>query len=321
MKLGNWELPAYAMLAPMAGVSDRALRELCMRYGAVACVGEMVSSKGLVQGSRKSAELLEIGEREMPCAIQLFGEEPEPMARAAELAQQYHPAWLDINMGCPAPKIAGNRSGSALMLDPERASAIIRAVKAASSVPVTVKFRKGWDEEHQNYLDFAKMAEDAGAAAITLHGRTRTQMYAGKADWEAIARVKQAVSIPVIANGDVDSPEKAMELLRETGADAVMIGRGALGNPWLFTQCNAMENGQEIPPLPPLSQRMETVRRQITLAAEHKGEHIAMLQARKHFAWYLKGVRGTKKLKACVSELNSFAELDRLLEQAAKLEG
>jgi tRNA-dihydrouridine synthase B len=167
MILGKWELPPYAMLAPMAGVSDRALRELAMRFGAVACVGEMVSCKGLVQGSRKSAELMEIGPLEMPCAIQLFGDEPEPMARAAELAQQYSPAWLDINMGCPAPKIAGNRSGSALMLEPDRAESIIRAVKEASSIPVTVKFRKGWDDSHINAVEFAQMAEAAGADAVT----------------------------------------------------------------------------------------------------------------------------------------------------------
>ena len=178
MILGKWELPPYAMLAPMAGVSDRALRELAMRFGAVACVGEMVSCKGLVQGSRKSAELMEIGPLEMPCAIQLFGDEPEPMARAAELAQQYSPAWLDINMGCPAPKIAGNRSGSALMLEPDRAESIIRAVKEASSIPVTVKFRKGWDDSHINAVEFAQMAEAAGADAVTVHGRTRQQMYA-----------------------------------------------------------------------------------------------------------------------------------------------
>ena len=168
MILGKWELPPYAMLAPMAGVSDRALRELAMRFGAVACVGEMVSCKGLVQGSRKSAELMEIGPLEMPCAIQLFGDEPEPMARAAELAQQYSPAWLDINMGCPAPKIAGNRSGSALMLEPDRAESIIRAVKEASSIPVTVKFRKGWDDSHINAVEFAQMAEAAGADAVTV---------------------------------------------------------------------------------------------------------------------------------------------------------
>ena len=219
MKLGSWTLPPFAMLAPMAGVSDRALRELAMREGAVACVGEMVGCKGLVQGSRKSAELMEIGEREMPCAIQLFGDEAEPMARAAELAQQYSPAWLDINMGCPAPKIAGNRSGSALMLDPDRAESIIRAVKKASSIPVTVKFRKGWDDSHINAVEFAKMAEAAGADAVTVHGRTRQQMYAPPVDWEIIRQVKNAVSIPVIGNGDVVSPETAKALYETTGCD------------------------------------------------------------------------------------------------------
>lgn len=190
----------------------------------------------------------------------------------------------------------------------------------AVDVPVTVKFRKGWDEEHQNYLDFAKMAEDCGAAAVTLHGRTRAQMYAGRADWAAIAAVKRALSIPVIANGDVMCAQDAQDILRETGADAVMIGRGALGNPWLFAQCAALDEGRAVPPLPPLPARMQTVRRQIELAAQHKGERIALLEARKHFAWYLKGVRGTKKLKARISALTSFAELDALLAEASGLE-
>ena len=259
MKLGSWTLPPFALLAPMAGVSDRALRELAMREGAVSCVGEMVSCKGLVQGSRKSAELMEIGEREMPCAIQLFGDEAEPMARAAELAQQYSPAWLDINMGCPAPKIAGNRSGSALMLDPDRAESIIRAVKKASSIPVTVKFRKGWDDSHINAVEFAKMAEAAGADAVTVHGRTRQQMYAPPVDWEIIRQVKNAVSIPVIGNGDVVSPETAKAFYETTGCDLVMVGRGALGAPWLFRQIRKYLETGSYDPTPSLEQRMETM--------------------------------------------------------------
>ena len=313
MILGKWELPPYAMLAPMAGVSDRALRELAMRFGAVACVGEMVSCKGLVQGSRKSAELMEIGPLEMPCAIQLFGDEPEPMARAAELAQQYSPAWLDINMGCPAPKIAGNRSGSALMLEPDRAESIIRAVKEASSIPVTVKFRKGWDDSHINAVEFAQMAD-----AVTVHGRTRQQMYAPPVDWEIIRQVKNAVSIPVIGNGDVVSPETAKALYETTGCDLIMIGRGALGAPWLFRQVRQYLQTGAYEPTPPLEKRMELMVEQMTLAVQYKGERVASHEARKHCGWYISGVRGAAQLRRRAGELQTLDDIKRLAEDVVK---
>ena len=314
MKLGSWTLPPFAMLAPMAGVSDRALRELAMREGAVACVGEMVSCKGLVQGSRKSAELMEIGEREMPCAIQLFGDEAEPMARAAELAQQYSPAWLDINMGCPAPKIAGNRSGSALMLDPERAESIIRAGKKASSIPVTVKFRKGWDDSHINAVEFAKMAEAAGADAVTVHGRTRQQMYAPPVDWEIIRQVKNAVSIPVIGNGDVVSPETAKALYETTGCDLVMVGRASYGNPWIFQEIDAACRG--IPYTPPtVEELIETMLLHIRMILETgkgKPEPQRMKEARKHAAWYLHGLRGAAGFRSRCYGLDSYQQAEQL---------
>ena len=293
--IGQVNMDGRFIMAPMAGVTDRAFRQICRECGAAATISEMISTQALLFQDKKTRELLSLAPAEKPGWVQIFGSNPAYMADGAQKA-------LDI-------------SGAQL------AEEIIRAVVQAVDVPVTVNFRKGWDADSQNYLDFAKMAEAAGAAAITLHGRTRAQMYAGKADWDAIAQVKRAVSIPVIANGDVDSAQKAMDILQATGADAVMIGRGALGNPWLFGQCNALLAGEEIPPLPPLRERLETARRQIVLAAEQKGEHIAMLQARKHIAWYLKGVRGTKKLKAGISELNSFEELDAMLAEAAKLEG
>ncbi|MDO4174915.1 MAG: tRNA dihydrouridine synthase DusB [Eubacteriales bacterium] len=321
-QIGNVAIDGRFIMAPMAGVTDRAFRQICRECGAAMTISEMISTQALLFQDKKTRELLSLAPNEKPGWVQIFGSNPAYMADGAKKALAISgAALLDINMGCPAPKIVKGGDGSALMLQPKLAEEIIRAVVTAVDVPVTVKFRKGWDEERQNYLEFAKMAEAAGAAAITLHGRTRMQMYAGQADWEAIAQVKQAVSIPVIANGDVDSPQRAMDILRETGADAVMIGRGALGNPWLFAQCNALEQGRPVPAVPPLAQRMQTVRRQIALAAEHKGEHIAMLQARKHVAWYLKGIRGTKKLRASVSELNSFEELDRLLGLASELEG
>ena len=276
MILGKWELPSEAMLA-LYGWRLTALRSA--RFSAV--VGkQMVSCKGLVQGSRKSAELMEIGPLEMPCAIQLFGDEPEPMARAAELAQQYSPAWLDINMGCPAPKIAGNRSGSALMLEPDRAESIIRAVKKASSIPVTVKFRKGWDDSHINAVEFAQMAEAAGADAVTVHGRTRQQMYAPPVDWEIIRQVKNAVSIPVIGNGDVVSPETAKALYETTGCDLIMIGRGALGAPWLFRQARQYLQTGAYEPTPPLEKRMELMVEQMTLAVQYKASGVASCEAR-----------------------------------------
>lgn len=320
--IGNVNIAGRFIMAPMAGVTDRAFRQICRECGAAMTVSEMISTQALLFQDKKTRELLSLAPNEKPGWVQIFGSNPDYMADGARKARAISGAALiDINMGCPAPKIVRGGDGSALMNQPKLAAEIIRRVVDAAGVPVTVKFRKGWDEEHQNYLDFAKMAEDCGAAAITLHGRTRTQMYAGKADWEAIAAVRRAVSIPVIANGDVASAQDAGAILEQTGADAVMIGRGALGNPWLFAQCAAMDAGKDIPPLPPLQERLKTLRRQIVLAAEHKGEHIAMLEARKHFAWYLKGVRGTKKLKARVSSLCSFAELDALLAEAAELEG
>lgn len=322
LTIGTVPADGRFIMAPMAGVTDRAFRQICRECGAALTVSEMISTRALLFQDKKTRQLLRLAPNEVPGWIQIFGHEPESMAEGAVKALEISgAALLDINMGCPAPKIVRGGDGSALMRDVRQAAAVIRSVVDAVSVPVTVKFRKGWDEESVNYVEFARMAQDSGAAAVTLHGRTRAQMYAGEADWDAIARVKQELHIPVIANGDVDSPEDARRILEHTKADGVMIGRGALGNPWLFGQCNAMLAGQPVPLLPPLYERLETARRQIIMATEQKGEHIAMLQARKHIAWYLKGVRGTKRLKAGISELNSFEELDAMLTEAAKLEG
>lgn len=322
LQIGSVRVDGRFIMAPMAGVTDRAFRQICRDCGAALTVSEMISTRALLFQDKKTRQLLQLAPNEKPGWIQIFGHEPESMAEGAVKALEISGAeLLDINMGCPAPKIVRGGDGSALMRDPKQASAVIRAVVDAVSVPVTVKFRKGWDEESVNYLDFARMVQDSGASAVTLHGRTRTQMYAGQADWDAIAQVKQTLHIPVIANGDVSSPEDARRILAHTGADGVMIGRGALGNPWLFAQCQAMDDGAEIPSSPELAERLRTARVQIELAREYKGERIAMLEARKHLAWYVKGIRGTKKLKAKISGLTSLDQLEELLEEVVQTAG
>ena len=322
LQIGSVRVDGRFIMAPMAGVTDRAFRQVCRNCGAALTVSEMISTRALLFQDKKTRQLLQLAPNETPGWIQIFGHEPESMAEGAVKALELSgAALLDINMGCPAPKIVRGGDGSALMRDPNQAAAVIRAVVDAVSVPVTVKFRKGWDEESVNYLDFARMVQDSGASAVTLHGRTRTQMYAGQADWDAIAQVKQTLDIPVVANGDVSSPEDAREILAHTGADGVMIGRGALGNPWLFAQCQAMDDGTEIPASPELADRLRTARVQIELAREYKGERIAMLEARKHLAWYVKGIRGTKKLKAKISALTSLEQLDELLDEVVQTAG
>jgi tRNA-dihydrouridine synthase B len=259
---------------------------------------------------------MQLAEGEHPAAVQLFGSDPvcmqEAAAKAAELAQ---PDVIDINMGCPVHKIAANGDGSALMKNPELACKVTEAVIRGAGRPVTVKFRKGWDAEHVNAVEFAAMLESAGAAALTVHGRTRTQMYSGKADWEIIRRVKQAVSIPVFANGDVFTPQDAADILDCTGADGVMIGRGACGNPWLFRQAKALLAGQPVPPAPTVAQRADTALRQFRMACQWKGEHIACLEARKSYAWYLKGVRGGTKWKARMTQLSTMAEVEAITRE------
>ena len=307
-----------AALAPMAGVADRAFRQLCRELGAVYTVGEMASAKGLLLGGSKTAELLELGPAERPGAVQLFGDDPEVMARGAEAALAFSPDVIDINMGCPAPKIAGNRAGSALMKDPELASRIIRAVKNASPVPVTVKFRKGWDDASVNAVDFARMAEESGADAITIHGRTRAQMYAPPADWDIIRQVKEAVSVPVIGNGDVDSPRAAQAMLRQTGCDLVMVGRGALGRPWLFGQIADLLSGGVPCPDPPMEERMAVMLRQVELMIAYKGERVALREARKHCGWYMAGIRGAAALRRQAGTISAMEDV-RALARAAIL--
>ena len=276
----------------MAGVTDLGFRTVCRELGAGYTVTEMVSAKALCYQDKKSLPLLELGEGEHPAAVQLFGSDPYCMEQAAGIAAEKSGAdILDINMGCPVPKVANSGDGSALMRDPDKAARVAAAVvRGAGGRPVTVKFRLGWDKGSINCVEFARRMEDAGVSAVAVHGRTKTQMYSGAANWDYIREVKQAVSIPVIANGDVFSARDAVRILSYTGADMAMVGRGAFGNPWLLEQCAAALEGREVPPLPPLARRMDTAVRQFGLALDQKGEKIACLEMRKHLAWYLKGV-------------------------------
>lgn len=311
MKIKDLEFNHIAFLAPMAGIADLAFRELCVQYGAAYTVSEMVSSKGLTMGDKKSAQLLTLG-NDRPAGVQIFGDDPEIMAKAAVKCLDFNPDIIDINMGCPAPKIAMNGGGASLMKKPELAYEITKAVVQAVDIPVTVKIRKGWDEESVNAVEMAELAEKAGASAVAVHGRTRQQMYSGNVDYDIIAQVKKAVGIPVIANGDIKDEQSAAIMLEKTNADAIMIGRGALGNPWVFSKINAYLDECRVLPDPSVTQKMAVMLKHIQKIIEYKGEYTAMREARHHAAYYTKGMRGGAKLRAEIGKLERFEQLQEL---------
>lgn len=312
MRLGNIEIEAPIVLGPMAGVTDWAFRRVCAELGANITVTEMVSSRALVYKDKKTAALLRKNEGSL-CGAQIFGNDPDIMAQGAILALEISDCdFIDINMGCPMPKIANSGDGCGLMRTPELAGRIVEAVKKAVDVPVTVKCRLGWDKGNMNVLDFSKRMEDSGAELLTVHGRTRSMLYSGVADWDTIAKVKEQLQIPVIANGDIISGEAAVKCRRRTGADGVMIGRASFGDPWVFSEVKAALAGKVYPGRPVLADRVDVALRQFELALEDKGEHIACLEARKHFAWYLRGVSHSSYYKNQISSIGTMEDIYRI---------
>lgn len=314
LTIGNVTLDNTYILAPMAGVTDLPFRLLCKEQGAGLLCMEMVSAKGLLYNNKNTEMLLKIHEKEKPVALQLFGSEPEIVSEMAKRIEERPFDILDINMGCPVPKIVKNGEGSALMMNPKLVYELVSATVKAIQKPVTVKIRKGFDDDHVNAVEIAKIIEEAGAAAVSVHGRTREQYYSGKADWDIIRRVKEAVSIPVIGNGDVTSGEKAAAMRAQTGCDGIMIARGAEGNPWIFSELAAYEETGICPPRPDADQIKETMLRHARLLIEYKGEYLGIREMRKHVGWYTKGMYGSTKLRDAINKMNSYEELEKYLE-------
>ena len=313
LKIGNVELENRYILGPMAGVTDLPFRLLCKEQGAGLLCMEMVSAKAIYYNNRNTESLLEIHPDETPVSLQLFGSDPKIMSEMAKRIEERPFAILDVNMGCPVPKVVRNGEGSALMKEPKLVYEIVSALVKAIDKPVTVKIRKGFDDDHVNAVEIAKIIEEAGAAAVAVHGRTREQYYSGKADWDIIRQVKETVSIPVIGNGDVTSPQKADELVRRTGCDGIMIARGAEGNPWIFSEMIRWEETGELPPRPDKDEIREMMLKHARLQLEYKGEFCGIREMRKHVAWYTKGLKGAARLREKVNAVESLEELENLL--------
>lgn len=309
LQIGSLRIEPGVLPAPLAGISDKAFRLIAREHGCQMLYTEMISDKGLIYNNERTLKMLDFSGEDYPVAVQLFGSEPETMAEAAQIVVEHGAALVDINMGCPTPKIVKNGEGAALMRNPELAFRIVEKVVQAVKVPVTVKMRKGWDESHVNAVEMAQGVVEAGAQAVTIHGRTRDQFYTGKADWEIIARVVEAVSVPVIGNGDIFSPADAKRMLEETGCSAVMIGRGSLGNPWIFSRTIAFLQGQELPE-PTIEERVNTAIRHLKLAVKFKGEAVGVREMRKHLAWYLKGGKGAARYR---EEINRQEKMDAVI--------
>lgn len=313
MKIDTFETENNIFLAPMAGVTDMTFRRICRRYGAGMVYSEMVSAKGLHYRDRKTADLMRIAEDERPCAIQLFGSEPEIMAEAAAEAEKTGTEIIDINMGCPTPKIVNNGDGSALMKNPGLMGEIVRAVSRAVTIPVTVKIRMGWDENSINALEAAKILEESGAAAVAVHGRTRKAFYSGTADWDIIRAIKRELKIPVIGNGDIWTAEDAKRMLEYTGCDGVMVARGAQGNPFIFRQINELLNDGHISFYPSPADKVRQALEHTEMLVEEKGEKRGVCEARKHIAWYIKGINGASKLKTEIFKISDIAIMRHIL--------
>lgn len=314
IKIGNVTIEKTAALAPMASVADRAYRMMAKEFGAAYCVGEMASCKGLCYSDRKTAELLTVSEAERPMAVQLFGSEPEFMAKAVKIAERYQPDIIDINAGCPMPKIVSGGAGSALMRTPKLFGELVAAAVSATEIPVTVKLRAGWSADSVNAAELARIAEENGAAAVAVHGRTKEQLYSGRADWDVIRDVKRAVSIPIIGNGDVASVEDCVRMYEYTGCDLVMIGRGSYGRPWLFGQIRDHFEGKAPRPEPELCEKLDIMRRHIAMLVEDKGERTGMKEARRQAAWYIKGIEGAASFRNKFGSMNTLSDLDELVE-------
>ena len=314
MKIGNLNLDNRVFLSPMAGVTDLPFRLICKEQDCGMLYTEMVNAKALCYDDQNTKKMLKIEEEEHPVAIQIFGSDPEYMGGAAKILNSYPNEILDINMGCPAPKVVKNGDGSALLKNPELAAKVLNAVVGNSEKPVTLKIRKGWDDTCINAVEIAKIAEDCGISAIAIHGRTREQYYSGKADWDIIRQVKENVSIPVIGNGDVFEVEDAINMLNQTNCDAIMIGRGAQGNPWIFKRINHYMQTGEILPEPTLEEKINTAKKHLKLAVEEHGEYVAVREMRKHIAWYLKGLRNSARVRDEINKIESYEEVANKLE-------